>query len=292
MIVLSKVPAWWVSVFALLRIGAIPVPGTSLLAPKDLKYRAVSSGITAFIGDNETCTRFDVIAKEVNVDLVFQVRQDNEAIARGRIDLDQLLDQVPANSRFTSPTTHFSNDLAFIYYTSGTTSLPKQVLIESHMLLGHVLSGVWYRLELGSYFSNAVDLGWAKASYWTFGGMNLGATLFVQPPAPGPFDPRHTLIALNKYPIAVMCCPPTIYRSLVTTEALEFLKKNPPMSLRHCVGAGEPLNASVIKTWKAATGGIEIADGYGQTETVIVVGNWQGLEVRAYVTLSQTYKSR
>jgi acyl-coenzyme A synthetase/AMP-(fatty) acid ligase len=50
-------------------------------------------------------------------------------------------------------------------------------------------------------------------------------------------------------------------------------------TLRHCVAAGEPLNPEVIETWKAATG-LVIRDGYGQTETVVLCGNFPPIEVR------------
>lgn len=94
-----------------------------------------------------------------------------------------------------------------------------------------------------------------------------GATCFVQPPPPGAFSPNQVVDAMHRYPIATLCAPPTIYRALVTTAGKSYLKKNPPKALRHCVGAGEPLNASVIKEWEEMTG-VQIKDGWGQTETV------------------------
>lgn len=170
------------------------------------------------------------------------------------------------------------------------------VLLEAEYTLGHTISGLWYRLAPGkresflapsgaqrpddtTVFANMADLGWAKAAYSCFGTINQGATLFVQPPPPGAFDPRSVLDILHRYPITSLCSPPTIYRSLVSTASLRYLKDNPPQSLEHCVGAGEPLNASVIKEWRDATG-ITIKDGWGQTETVILVGNFEGEQVR------------
>jgi acyl-coenzyme A synthetase/AMP-(fatty) acid ligase len=105
---------------------------------------------------------------------------------------------------------------------------------------------------------------------------------------------------LHRYPITSLCAPPTIYRALVSTASLAYLRKNPPLALEHCVGAGEPLNASVIREWREATG-ITIKDAWGQSETVsshprpcsffgrligggslqvILVGNFHGEEVR------------
>ena len=78
---------------------------------------------------------------------------------------------------------------------------------------------------------------------------------------------------LNKYPITTLCGPPTVYRMLVLDEPMAYLKATPPKALRYCVGAGEPLNPEVIKVWEETTG-MTIRDGYGQTETVLLCGNF------------------
>lgn len=113
------------------------------------------------------------------------------------------------------------------------------------------------------------------------GTFNMGATYFVQPPPPGNFTPNQLIDALHRYPIETLCCPPTIYRSLVSSSAKAYWKANPPRALNHCVGAGEPLNASVIKEFRDLTGGLEVKDGYGQSETVICISNWEGVKVRS-----------
>lgn len=181
------------------------------------------------------------------------------------------------------------------------------MLIESEYTLGHTISGSWYQLAPGkresllaweilsadvsqalgvrlrvpqaltscpffrvlpfSVFANMADLGWAKAAYSTFGNFNQGATLLVQPPPPGNFTPTHLLEMLHRFPVTSLCAPPTIYRTLVSAAAVATLKSKPLNSLEHCVSAGEPLNASVIREWREATG-ITIKDAWGQSETV------------------------
>ena len=113
--------------------------------------------------------------------------------------------------------------------------------------------------------SSSAHTGWAKACYGSMGTFNMGATYFVQPPPPGNFTPNQLIDALHRYPIETLCCPPTIYRSLVSSSAKAYWKANPPRALNHCVGAGEPLNASVIKEFRDLTGGLEVKDGYGQS---------------------------
>jgi acyl-coenzyme A synthetase/AMP-(fatty) acid ligase len=83
------------------------------------------------------------------------------------------------------------------------------------------------------------------------------------------------LDCLTRYPITTLCAAPTIYRFLVKLDLSSFR----PAALRHCVAAGEPLNPEVINVWKQATG-LTIRDGYGQTETVLVCGNFPGVNVK------------
>jgi medium-chain acyl-CoA synthetase len=79
----------------------------------------------------------------------------------------------------------------------------------------------------------------------------------------GAFSASDLVKTLHQFPIDVLCCPPTIYRSLVSAACSRELKEMPPRTLRHCVSAGEPLNAEVIRQWKDSTG-LDVYDGYGQ----------------------------
>lgn len=308
----------------------MPIPGTSLLLSKgsssalkraglpqsdsrhsrpsfltDLAFRASSSRAVAFIGCASSCPRFEEIASSVSVSLIFQVRLPGDTLGRSRIDVQAAVDRVQAGTPFIAPQGHRKDDLALLYFTSGTTSLPKLVHVQSEMLLGHTISGSWYKMKPNRLFLCLADLGtltflshlrpslfsppaadarslvgWAKALYAAAGAQLLGGTLFVQPPPAGNFSATHLLETLHRYPIQTLCAPPTIYRALVTTSSLECLRKNPPMKLDHAVGAGEPLNASVIRQFAEASG-VTIKDGYGQSETVIVVANFEGVEVRS-----------
>lgn len=120
--------------------------------------------------------------------------------------------------------------------------------------------------------------GWGKAGWAVFAAWNCGAALFVEDDR-RPFDPIHLLDVLHKYPITTLCAPPTAYRQLVLQASQNHFRKNPPTALEHCVGAGEPLNGEVIRLWKEMSG-IQICDGYGQTETILVCGNLEGHEIK------------
>ncbi|MCC7106888.1 MAG: AMP-binding protein, partial [Chloroflexi bacterium] len=107
-----------------------------------------------------------------------------------------------------------------------------------------------------------------------FGPWIMGAALFIQD-IPGRDAPKLTLQTLQDEGITPVCAPPTAYRLMVREE----LKCYDLSELRHCVGAGEPLNPEVIAAWEEGTGQV-IRDGYGQTETVLLVGNFPPLDVR------------
>ena len=88
----------------------------------------------------------------------------------------------------------------------------------------------------------------------------------------GAFSPIRLLETIHKFPITTLCAPPTAYRQLVLEQSQQYFNSHPPRHLEHCVGAGEPLNESVIKTWQKMSG-LQIFDGYGQTETVLMCAN-------------------
>ncbi len=144
--------------------------------------------------------------------------------------------------------------------------------------VGHtaVTGRYWLDLTPDDLHWNLSEMGWAKAAWSNFfGPWGNGAAIFVQD-ARGKFDGKATLALLARHPISVFCAPPTAYRVMVQ----EDLKAYHFAALRHCVGAGEPLNPEVIDAWRAGTG-LTIRDGYGQTETVLLCGNFPTEEVRA-----------
>jgi acetyl-CoA synthetase/medium-chain acyl-CoA synthetase len=169
------------------------------------------------------------------------------------------------------------SDPALLYFTSGTTGMPKMVVhTQASYGIGHRITGqYWLDLRPGDLHWNISDTGWAKAAWSSFfGPLICGAAIFVKN-ITGKFVAADILRTLAKHPVNTLCAAPTIYRMLVQEDLASFR----PQALRNCVAAGEPLNPEVIDVWKRATG-LTIRDGYGQTETVLICGNFPGIEVR------------
>lgn len=110
--------------------------------------RAKTAGAKAFVGCRSSCPTFESIARDVGVSTVFEIAQDGERTKPGRIDFLAELARVPSGSRAPAvPTSR--EDLVAIYFTSGTTGPPKQVLLQQQYTIGHTISGIWYRLAPG-----------------------------------------------------------------------------------------------------------------------------------------------
>jgi acetyl-CoA synthetase/medium-chain acyl-CoA synthetase len=262
LVMLPRMPQWWFATLALIRIGAVPVPATLLLTARDVAYRLQTARISAVI------TSADGVAKVDGFDgLKFLVGGS----ANGWIDFDENLHRTAALFR-GEPTR--SNDPGSLFFTSATTGELKMVLhSQASYGLGHRLTGeLWLDLKPEDLHWNISDLGWGKAAWSSFyGPWHMGACVFALD-VPGKFDAGLTLSVLEEFPITTWCAPPTALRLIVRQD----LSKRNFSTLRHCVTAGEPLNPEVLNLWKQATG-LTLHEGYGQTETVILIANFASL---------------
>ena len=267
LVILPRVTQWWVAMLGLIRLGAVPIPGTPLLTERDIRYRIEHGEVRAVLTDASGVPKIQVFS---GICLVVGGKQP------GWIDFDAAV--ADATSDFDPPPT-LADDPGIIYFTSGTTGHPKMVLhTQASYGMGHRATGeLWLDLKPGDVHWNLSDTGWAKAAWSSFfAPWHMGACIFALD-ARGKFEPTMALDTLASYPITTWCAPPTALRLLVR----EDLSKWKFPHLRHCVSAGEPLNPEVISAWQAATG-LTIYEGYGQTETIVLVCNVRstGREVR------------
>lgn len=269
LVILGKEQRWWEIMLGCLQLGAIAAPGTTQLSAKDIAYRLNASQASAVLSNTACAARIEEAAAGagalrglVLVDGDRPGWTDYEAVRRGIAPLVECAETA-------------ANEDALCYFTSGTTGYPKMTIHSHSYPLGHVATGrLWLALEPGSLCWNLSDTGWAKAAWSSlFAPWLCGATIMAHH-ASG-FDAAATLDLLARYPVQTLCGPPTAYRMFVLEDLAHWRFPH----LRHCVGAGEPLNPEVIHAWSSATG-LQIRDGYGQTETTLICGNFSGDPVR------------
>ncbi|WP_316898773.1 AMP-binding protein [Pseudodesulfovibrio indicus] len=268
MLVLYRRMEYWTVMLALHRIGAVPIPSPSLLTKKDITERVNYAGISAIICEDSIAERVNE-AKGECPGLKLFVQVDGEP-GEGWVGYEPLL----ASGSPEFPRTEDSpggDDPLVIFFSSGTTGLPKMVLHNHKYAASHYTTGaLWHDLEEGDLHLTVSDTGWGKSVWGKFYGQWMaGAVIFVWD-FRGKFEPAELLRIVAENKITTFCAPPTIYRFLVR----EDLTKYDLSALRHCTTAGELLNDSVFHAWEKAFN-MPIYEGYGQTETTLQVATFK-----------------
>uniref|UniRef100_A0A803XW67 medium-chain acyl-CoA ligase n=1 Tax=Meleagris gallopavo TaxID=9103 RepID=A0A803XW67_MELGA len=270
LLLLPRIPEWWLLNVACMRTGTVLIPGTQQLTAKDILYRLQKSKAKGIITDDSVASAVESVEADCQ-SLKFKLLV-SEGHREGWLSFKDLLKNAPSDHQCA--TTKSQHPMA-IYFTSGTTGAPKMTE-HSHCSygIGLTVSGrYWLNLTSSDIYWNTSDTGWAKAAWSIFSAWSQGACVFVHKMPQ--FSPPAVLESLSRYPITVFCSAPTAYRMLVQHQ-LPSCTFN---SLRHCVSAGEPINPEVMAKWKAWTG-LDIHESYGQTETVLVCGNFKGMEIK------------
>ncbi|HLL03576.1 MAG TPA: AMP-binding protein [Myxococcaceae bacterium] len=269
-VLMPRVPEWWFVVLGCIRAGIVFMPGTPMLTPKDIRYRLAASDASAVISDVSCLDRFEGLMGNGKVENWVAVGEAPSPWVRYEPGSG-----TGAHGLTFAPTR--ADEPMLIYFTSGTTGMPKMVLhTHASYGLGHQVTGrYWLDLTPGDRHLTLSDTGWAKCAWGKlFGPWSEGACNVVYD-FRGRFDAAKILKLLGRQQVTTFCAPPTAWRALVQQDLSKFELS----SLRHVVSAGEPLNPEVIDTWKQATGQ-HIREGYGQTETVMLVGMFPAIEPR------------
>lgn len=255
----------WETILAAMKLGAVLIPSTPMLGPADLRDRVER-------GDAK-----HVVVRDVDVDKFDDVPGDYTRIAVGdRLD-DRWLDfrtAYDSPAEFTSDAPTRADETLLLYFTSGTTALPK--LVEhTHVSypVGHLSTMYWIGLQPGDVHLNVASPGWAKHAWSNvFAPWCAEATIFIYNYAK--FDADRLLDVLVEKGVSTFCAPPTVWRMLIQAD---LTRVRVPM--RELVGAGEPLNPEVIEQVRDAWG-MTIRDGFGQTESSVQIANTPHQEVQ------------
>lgn len=271
MLILKRRYEFWFAITGLHKIGAVAIPATHLLTPKDIIYRNNAADIKAIITTDD-----DLIRKHVNEALSQSPTITNlitwgNNIPKGWHDFHKGLEEaVP----FVRPKhVNDNKDIFILYFTSGTTGEPKMVIHDYTYPLGHIVTAkYWHNLNENSIHLTVSDTGWAKAVWGKlYGQWIIGATVVAYDHEK--FTSVMMLELIEKYKITSFCAPPTVYRFMIR----EDLSKYDLSSLQYCTTAGEALNASVFETFYKATG-IKMMEAFGQTETTPTIVTFPWIE--------------
>ena len=273
MLVLKRHYQFWFAMIALHKIGAIAIPATYQLREHDFVYRFNAAGVSAIL-----CTSDGDCA-----DIVYRVQGECPTLnlkvlvggkKEGWRDFDAEYGFFKSSFRRT-PDTPSGDEPALMFFSSGTTGNPKMVEHKHTYGLGHFLTArYWHNCEPDGLHFTISDTGWGK-SLWgkLYGQWMCEGAVFVYDFER--FQAQDLLPLFAKYQITTFCAPPTMLRMMIK----EDLSKYDFSSVRHMTTAGEALNPEVAMQFKKATG-LEIMEGFGQTETTLTVGNFRGTKVK------------
>lgn len=269
MLILKRRYEFWFSILALHKIGAVAIPATHLLTKKDIVYRNNAADIKMIVSvhDPEVVEHIENSRKESpTLQNTVLVGEDRE----GWINFTREMEKAsPDFIRPTGKDASQNDDMMLLYFTSGTTGMPKMVSLTFTYPLGHIVTAkYWQNVIDGGLHLTVADTGWAKSVWGKIYGQWLAGSA-VMTYDYDKFIAKNILKVIEKYKVTTFCAPPTIYRFMLQ----EDLKKFDLSSLSYCVVAGEPLNPEVFKQFYEATG-LELKEGYGQTELTVVMATY------------------
>lgn len=253
----------WESMLAVMKLGAVLMPTTTAIGSADLTDRIERGRAKAVIANPADAPKFDDVPGDYLRISVGDVPGWTDFHAAYDVQDAQPFEAV------TSP-----EDRLLLYFTSGTTSKPK--LVEHTQVsypVGHLSTMYFLGLQPGDVHLNISSPGWAKHAWSCFFAPWIAeATIFIYNYTR--FDAKALLDQIRRAEVTTFCAPPTVWRMLIQADI-----SGGGGALREAIGAGEPLNPEVIshvqREW-----GLNIRDGFGQTETTALVANTPGAELK------------
>jgi acyl-coenzyme A synthetase/AMP-(fatty) acid ligase len=257
MTLIGNRPEWVLSMLACFRIGAVVLPCTEQLRAKDLRLRIDAVSPALILADERNREQLQAALEDATATVPVAYVPDEGLFAPEPAPAVELGDDDPC----------------LITFTSGTAGEPKAVVHAQRYLDGQrVQAEHWLGARAGELVWCTAASGWSKSARNVFIAPWLSGAAALLHDAR--FDPHERLELLERERVSVLCMAPTEYRVIAKRAALR-----PFAHLRGMVAAGEALNPEVLRAWREATG-LEIRDGYGQTETGQTTGTPLGTDAR------------
>lgn len=271
MLVLKRHYQFWFAMLALHKIGAVAIPATNLLLKSDFEYRFKTGNVDAVL-----CTADGPVSLEIDkATRSYKNLKVKIMVGASRPGWRSFNKEVKYfSSHFARPKGEDEikgSDPMIMFFTSGTTSYPKITTHNFKYPLGHYITAkYWHQVDPDGVHFAISDTGWGKALWGKLYGQWLcEATIFTYDF--DDFDAKEILQMIEKYKITTFCAPPTVFRVMVHMK----LDKYDLSSLQNVNTAGEALNPEIFHKFKEKTG-MTIMEGFGQTETTLLIGNLKG----------------
>lgn len=265
-VMLPRIPQWQIAMIGCVKLGAVPIPCIEMLTEKDIEYRLDHSAAIAVVTTASNVGKYPEDPERTSI----RVRISVGAVP-GWVEMDEAGRN--ASSDFVCDDTAL-DDPAVIYYTSGSTGMPKGVTHGSRSLFAwRICALFWHELTQHDVMWCTADTGWSKAGtsiLWS--PWSSGSTVFFYH---GRFDAAERLALIRRFGVTVFCGAATEFRHIIN---LDFSSKDLP-SLRVAVSAGESVNPEVLRRWQEKSG-VPLIEAYGQTETLMTVSNYLGSVVK------------
>lgn len=278
MLILRRRWEYWICAVALHKLGAILIPSTLQLTKKDIVYRGNAAKVKAVV-----CVDDDFVISQVNMSVPEIPTLEHKIIVGTKQEgweyFEDEIEKFPDS--FERPSGGEAvkwNDTMLVYFTSGTTGMPKMVQHNFAHPLGHIVTAkYWHQVQEDKLHMSVTDSGWAKFGWGKiYGQWICGAVIFAYDM--DKFVPAKLLEKMSHYKLTTFCAPPTMYRFML----LEDVESYDLSSIQHWTTAGEPLNPEVNSKWFKLTGH-NIYQGFGQTEGTVLIADfeWDDIKIGA-----------
>ncbi len=273
LLMLPRIPEWYVAMMGMIKLGVIPMPTSVLVTSDDVKFRVNQSEAILAVTSMEHVTKVAEVQHECPSLRHYIVVGGK---CHGWTEYEGAMNNASAKLDQRTVGRTRSTDPLLIFFTSGTESYPKMVLHTHAYPLAHIVTGKYVDdLRSTDLHMAVADTGWAKTAFGKlFGQWICGAAVLQRNPIGG-FNPKISLSVIERFGVTTFCASPGVYRMLIQEDLGSYDLQN----LRLSLCAGEPLTPEIVKAWREGTG-LDLYEFYGQSETVALLANFRCKPIR------------